>query len=139
MGLLFDIIKKYNFAPVIGNGNYKLQPVYVGDVVKVIIKCLEPRIKNKVYFVAGPEALTFNEIIDNASKILTRNPIKVHFPLAFIKVLLKPYELIARNPSLTYKKILMVTENKTCDISKTKRDLKFKPISFEEGLKKTLD
>lgn len=138
LGILFNIIKKYPFAPVMGKGNYQLQPVYIEDVINIIFKCLNSKKINKTYFVAGPKALTFNEIIDEASKVLSKKIIKIHFPLPLLRILLKPYEMLAKNPSLTYKKLLSVTENKICDISKTKKDLDFKPLKFEEGLKKVL-
>jgi len=138
LGMLFNIIKKYPFAPVIGNGDYKLQPVYIDDVISVIIKCLDFKHTNKTYFVAGPEPLTFNDIINKTSAILSKKTIKLHFPLPILKVLLKPYEILSKNPSLTYKKLEIVTENKVCDISSTKKDLGFKPIAFEEGVKRTL-
>lgn len=139
LGMLFNMIKKYPFAPVIGNGNYKLQPVYIEDLVKVLIKCLDLDKVNKTYFVAGPEALTFNEIIDKTSELLSKKTIKLHVPLSILKILLKPYEMLSKNPAITYKKLLLVTENKTCSISETIKDFGFKPISFEEGVKKTLN
>lgn len=138
LGMLFDMIKKYPFAPVIGDGNYQLQPVHIEDVVDMIIKCLDSAKSEKTYFVAGPEPLTFNEIVNKTSKALSKKIIKIHFPLWLLKTLLKPYEILSKNPSLTYKKILAVTENKTCDISETEKELGFKPVTFEEGLKKTL-
>lgn len=138
LGMLFNMIKNYSFAPVIGSGEYELQPVHVEDVVDVILRCLKLKKANKTYFVAGPKSLTFNEIIDNVSEALSKRVVKIHFPLFILRILLKPYEMISRNPSLTYKKLLAATENKTCDISETKKELGFKPATFKEGLKKTL-
>lgn len=135
---LFKIIKKYPFAPVIGNGKYQLQPVYIDDVTDVIIKCIDLEKNNRTYFIAGPKPLTFDEIIDETSEILAKKVYKIHFPLPFLKIMLKPYEVISKYPSLTYDKLSAVTENKTCDISKSERELDFKPINFEEGLKKTI-
>lgn len=138
LGMLFNIIKKYSFAPVIGNGEYQLQPVYVDDVVNAVLRCLESDKVNKIYFIAGPKALTFNQIINQTATVLSKKVIKIHFPLWLLKILLNPYELLSKNPSLTYKKMLAVTENKTCDITQTEKELGFKPVIFEEGLKKTL-
>ncbi|MBU1203724.1 MAG: NAD(P)-dependent oxidoreductase [Nanoarchaeota archaeon] len=138
MNLLFKIIKKCPLIPIAGKGTNKLQPVYVEDVVESIIKCLNLKKKNQVYFIAGSKELTYNELIDKISGVLSRKTIKIHLPFFMIKVLLKPYEVFSKNPSVSYKK-LSVREDKTCDISKARKDLNFKPISFEQGLKKTLN
>lgn len=136
LGGLFNIIKKYSFAPVIGNGEYKLQPVYIDDLIKVILICLKSNNVNKTYFIAGSEALTFNQIIDQMAKVLSKKVIRIHFPLWLLKILLKPYELLSKHPYLTYKKILAVTENKICDITQIEKEFNFRPMGFEEGLKK---
>ena len=81
LGLLFKLIKKCPLVPVISNGNQKLQPVYVGDVVKAIITCLNIKQKNKTYLIAGPEEIDFNQIINITSKILSKKRIKLHIPL----------------------------------------------------------
>ncbi len=138
LGMLFNVIKKYPFAPVIGNGNYELQPVHIDDVIGIILKCLSLKTANRTYFVAGPNPVTFNRIIDITSKVLSKKVFKIHFPLLLLRIILKPYELISKNPSITYKELLAVTENKTCNISVTEKELGFKPLSFEEGVKKTL-
>lgn len=136
LGMLFGLIKKYSFAPVIGSGNYKLQPVYVEDVVEAIVKCLEIKKAKKTYFVGGPEALTFNEVVNKTSEVLSKRAVKLHIPLPIIKLFLKSYEKVFRNPFMTYNELLSTIEDKTCDISETEKELGFRPISFEEGLKK---
>lgn len=56
------------FLPLIGGGRTKLQPVYVGDVARAILACLDtpdgdPRDpRGKVYELGGPEVMDFRAI-----------------------------------------------------------------------------
>ncbi len=65
---------------------------------------------------AGPELISFNEIIDTISKTLSKKVYKLHIPNVFIN-------LINKN----------LLQDKICDITEVKKDFTFNPISFEEG------
>src|ERR1041385_3255169 len=57
VGRLVNIIKKYPFVPVLGNGKSKFQFVYAGDLVKVIDAGINSFITG-TYTIAGPESLS---------------------------------------------------------------------------------
>src|SRR5256712_1745179 len=63
---LTDLIRTSPVVPLIGGGKIMFQPIYVEDVVAVIIKVLqEPeRTKNKTYTIGGPAYYSFTQIID---------------------------------------------------------------------------
>ena len=48
---------------VIGSGHQRYQPVFVGDVVRAIIRALDPSIPCATYALAGPRALTVDEFV----------------------------------------------------------------------------
>lgn len=51
------------FLPLIGGGQTKFQPVYVGDVVETIIKAAhDTELKGKTIECVGPEVLSFKEL-----------------------------------------------------------------------------
>src|SRR5205085_5182049 len=56
------------FAPVlplIGGGETRFQPVYVGDVADAVIKCLaDPATAGRVYELGGPKVYTLREIYE---------------------------------------------------------------------------
>ena len=58
-------IKKFPFiVPIIGDGNFKTQPVHVNDIVNLILHIIEhDSTSNKIYPCAGPTQLTFNDLI----------------------------------------------------------------------------
>ncbi len=118
---LIYLIKNYPLIPIPGKGEIKLQPIFVDDFVDLLIQGIKSKKRNKEYFVAGPEPISFNEIINIISKILSKKIYKIHIPNIFIP-------LINKN----------LLQNKICDITKIKKDFTFNPISFEEGIKKMI-
>ena len=101
MWRLVKFLKKLPVIPVLGDGTYLQQPVYVKDLADVIAKAYENSISiKKAYNISGLKSLTFNEVIDATSKALNKNVMKIHVPLKFSYNLLKTYEKISKKPRL---------------------------------------
>ncbi len=130
---ILQIIKNFPIIPIGGNGKYKIQPVYVEDVVSAIIFSLNQKISNKTYVVAGPEPIEFNKVIDIISSVLNKRRLKLHIPISITYILLKFYNFFSsKTLPIKSKKVI---ESKKYDISATKIDLNYNPISFHEGIK----
>jgi NADH dehydrogenase len=56
------LIRKFPVFPIFGDGGYKLQPVYVGDVAAIAVACARNQ-ESVVLDVIGPEAFTFEEFV----------------------------------------------------------------------------
>lgn len=126
---LTNIIRKYPFVPVPGNGKHLLQPIHVNDVADFIIKSIDSRKKNKIYSIGGKDRLTLNQVINMTSNAMSKKTIKIHVPLFVFKMLLKPWN---------YRKLMAITENKICNMALAERDMGFKPMGFNQGLKMIL-
>ncbi|MBO0738778.1 MAG: complex I NDUFA9 subunit family protein, partial [Alphaproteobacteria bacterium] len=51
--------------PLIGGGETRFQPVYVGDVADAVIKCLDdPATAGRTYELGGPKTYTFRELLE---------------------------------------------------------------------------
>jgi uncharacterized protein YbjT (DUF2867 family) len=51
--------------PLIGAGETRFQPVYVGDVADAVVTCLEdPATAGRVYELGGPKIYTFREVLE---------------------------------------------------------------------------
>ncbi len=135
--MLTNLIKKFPFIPIIGNGKSRLQPVYVNDVCEIIIKLINSKIKNKLYYIAGEEKISMNDFVDKIASLYSKRIIKIHFPLWLLWLPLKLYGFIFRG-SMNYESVKLLNKDKICDISDIKRDFNFKPISLNKGLGYTL-
>ena len=113
---LINMIKKYSFAVIPGDGEIRLQPLFVDDLVDLIVKIIKSERKNKTYFVGG-EILSFNQIVDTISKNLSKKVKKINIPTFAVRFL---------NKSLL--------QDKTCKIDEIKKDFDFNPTPFEKGI-----
>jgi len=64
-----------------GNGRYKIQPIFVGDMAELIAALIE-RNDNCVLDAVGPETFTFDELVTLISKAVDRQPRLFHLPAA---------------------------------------------------------
>ena len=117
---IYKLIKyiKMGVVPIPGNGNFKLQPVFVDDVIKLIVKSINAKNKNKIYFIGGSQKLTFNELVGLISKALKKNPIKINIPKFLIKLI---------NEGLIYDKV--------CDNSNIEKEFNIYPRRFDQEIK----
>jgi NADH dehydrogenase len=73
--------------PLIGGGNTKMQPVYVGDVATAIADAVDGKAKpGAIYELGGPEVLSFREIMQIIFEITNRKRMLVPLPFGLAKL-----------------------------------------------------
>ncbi len=73
------LIRKFPVFPVFGSGEYKLQPVYVGDLAAIAVACARES-KLTVLDAIGPEAFTFEEFVRLLAAKIKPSVKVVHLP-----------------------------------------------------------
>jgi uncharacterized protein YbjT (DUF2867 family) len=94
--------------PLIGGGETRFQPVYVGDVADSVVKCLEdPVTAGRLYELGGPKIYTFRELLDLLLSEIRRKRrfLDVPFGLAAAQARLMS---ILPNPPLTPDQVEML-------------------------------
>lgn len=117
IGKLVSLVK-FGVAPIPGNGNFRLQPLFIDDFVNIIVKAVGSGNKNKTYFIGGGNALTFNEIVKAISNHIGKKVIKIKIPKFLIKL---------RNST--------VFSDKVCNNDDVERDFNYHTRNFEDGIK----
>lgn len=132
---LVKFVQRLPVIPIIGTGEWRCRPIYVGDVAKVILRCLEDEATfGKTYDVGGPAEVTFNELIQTVAQHLHVKRYKLHIPLPLGLLAAKVLALISSKPPITVSNVLGSTQNVDCDISPMVRDLGILPMSFNQGM-----
>jgi NADH dehydrogenase len=73
--------------PLIGGGETKLQPAYVGDVATAVADAVEGKTKaGAVYELGGPEVLSMREIMKIILEITDRDRMLVSLPFGLAKL-----------------------------------------------------
>ena len=71
--------------PLVGGGETKYQPVFVGDVAEAIALAIEGKVEGgKIYELGGPEAKSFRELVEYVCEVTGRRRViaSLPFPLA---------------------------------------------------------
>ena len=128
-------LRRRAWIPVFGNGEYLQQPVYVEDVVNVLLAVLErPWAGGRSYAIAGAEALTYNCLIDRVGEAVGVRPRKMRIPLKTALAGLWLAKRIGVSPSIDAEQIRRLSEHKVYSIAAAQADLDYTPLTFASGL-----
>ncbi len=133
---LSDLIRTAPVVPLIGGGKVMFQPIYVEDVVTVVIKVLEDpaRTTGKTYTIGGPEYYSFTQIIDALLRAMHKTRIKVYAPTPLVGIGAAVMEAVLPKPPLTRAAMTLFSFDNTTDLDSVERDFGFKPLSFARHL-----
>src|SRR6266581_3379543 len=129
---LADLIRTSPVVPLIGGGKIMFQPIWVEDVVTVIIKILEEpeRTKNKTYTIGGPEYYSYTQLIDILLQAMHKKRIKAPAPMPLVGVGAAVMEAVLPKPPLTTAAMTLFTFDNTTDLNSVQRNFGFTPMSF---------
>ena len=140
MWRLIRFMRYLPVVPVLGDGNYLQQPIYVGDVAQAIVSCLcNDQTIGKSYNIAGKSPLTYNQVIDTIAGQMNKRIWQVHIPSMPVVSLLKLFERLHLPFAIKAEQVLRLNENKDFNYAEAERDFGFTPLSFEEGIKIELE
>jgi uncharacterized protein YbjT (DUF2867 family) len=132
----FERLIRMPLTPVIGDGRYRHQPVWVGDVAAAFSQALaRPQTIGKRYELGGPQAFEFNDLLDEIARVTGRRPHpKVHLPAGLMR--LQAAVLLRHLPPplrVTPDQITMLLAGTECDITPMRSELGIDPASMAEA------
>jgi uncharacterized protein YbjT (DUF2867 family) len=133
---LTDLIRTSPVVPLIGGGKTMFQPIYVEDVVTVIIKVLEDpeRTSGKTYTIGGPAYYSFTQVIDALLRTMHKTRIKAYAPRPLVGLGAAMMEMVLPKPPLTSAAMTLFSFNNITDLNSVQRDFGFTPTSFTKYL-----
>jgi len=138
VNMLAGYIRTMPAVPVVGDGRYRLQPVFADDVARCFALSLEmPETVGGTYELCGPDRLSYDDLLDAIGRVLGRSRvIKVHNPLALMKAVVPFLQGFSFFP-LTMDQITMLVEENICD-GGWQETFRFEPEPFVEGISRYL-
>ncbi|MFC4767652.1 complex I NDUFA9 subunit family protein [Effusibacillus consociatus] len=135
VNMLADMIRKTPVVPVIGTGEYRLQPVSLANVAEGFVKSLS-RLDTigQAYEVGGTRSYSYNEMIDEIASAVGKRRPKFHAPLPIMWPVITMMERFPFFP-ITRPQLTMLLEGNTCDPSEFYETFDIKPVSFSEGIR----
>lgn len=138
-GMFSRMIRYLPVVPVIGDGEYKLQPVHVDDVCTAFAKSLsDDRSIGKVFEFGGPEVLSFNRILDITGEALGKKKLrKFHTPVGIMRLKAAIWGRFRWFPVTSEQITMLLSDNYTADRSLYEL-FDFQPKQFSESLEEIL-
>jgi len=134
IGKLISWIKKFPIIPIIGDGSYYLSPVYVDDIVDVMVE----NIKNDLLIketlnLCGPEKITMNELVDRLTKIHRVKRKKILLPVWLVRLGIVFLSII--KPGIVFAdQIPRLLCDKDRSIKATQDVIHYSPRKIEDGI-----
>lgn len=136
---LVNFIKLWPIVPIFGNGEYKLQPLHVEDLVEAVIRLIKQKdIKDITFEIGGGSVVTMNEFVDLVCKSLNLKRLKIHLPISLCKLFFKIQACISSKPLMNPGMFKYITYDKVCDNSWVQKYLNLYPMDLSSGIRKTL-
>jgi uncharacterized protein YbjT (DUF2867 family) len=123
-------------VPLPGGGRQLQQPVHVADLAEAALTAVErPGAARHRYDVAGPEPLTFAEMLLAAAAAVGGRVRLVPVPMAPVIAATRGYERLSRQPRIRVEQWQRLAEDKSFPIEAAARDLDYAPRPFAEGIR----
>ena len=137
MHKLLRFIARFPIYPIFGKGRALMQPVHVEDLAEGIVQAVVKDARGE-FNLAGPTALPYKQIIDEAFRALGRQGIIIFVPVAPIAFLTGLLERVPRFP-IKKEQVIRLQEDKAFSIGSSQIELGYMPRTFEVGINQEVD
>ncbi len=127
--------------PVFNWGKTYIQPIYIGDVIRYLVECLDKKETiNKSYDIGCSQVLTYEELMRQyaqelgSKRIFIRIPGSWHWISSFVIGKLSPV-----NREVVYWLIESLGNIMVCKPNDLKKIFGFEPLSFKESIRKLIE
>lgn len=139
--ILDTAVRNFPVIPIFNWGNTHVQPVYIGDVIRYLVECLDKKeTVNKYYDIGCSEVFTYQELMQEYARQLGLKRIFIHIPGSWHWLTsLVIGKLSPVNANVVHWLIESLRNNMVCEPNDLKKIFGFEPISFEESIGKLKD
>ena len=140
INMLAQLIKNLPLVPVMGDGQYQLQPVSVIDIANGFVSALnKPETIAKTYQCCGLQAFSYDQLLDLIAQALgqTGGARKIHQPLWLMKPIVAALQTIPVFP-MTSDQLDMLLEGNICEDNNWANDLSLDLHDFFSSIKNYL-
>lgn len=138
--ILDTAVRNLPVIPVFNWGNTHVQPVYIGDVIRYLVECLDKKeTLNKCYDIGCSEVFTYQELMQEYARQLGLKRIFIRIPGSWHRIssLIIGY-MSPVNANVVYWLIESLRNNMVCKPNDLKNIFGFEPISFKESIVKLM-
>lgn len=130
---MFQRLSRLPIIPLIGDGQYRVQPVHISDLVDTIMTCLKAEQSQQTIDVVGPVSITFKDWLQSFRINEQRKPAKtlsIPFNLMLIGAALGHFIMPLMHPD----NLRMLRQGNVADAEPLTKFLGRTPLTIKEGL-----
>ena len=86
LAMMVKLIRFAPVVPVVGDGRYLLQPIWIDDVAEAFAVAVERTELGGTFEIAGPEQLSWDRMLDELERALSVRRMRVHVPLSMVRL-----------------------------------------------------
>ena len=137
VSVLARMIRRLPAVPVLGDGQYQIQPIAVEHVAEAFARALRlPGTRGQTYEAGGPEPYRFVDLLDRIGHALgVRRVRKIHVPLGMVKASTRAFGWLPFSP-VTTDQIIMLEEGNVTDAAGFYEDFRLAAEPLAIGLKR---
>ena len=134
---LMTLLGLLPFFPIYYNGKTKFRPIFCSDLTNSITKIIVDDIKENIIEFAGPEELSFKEILEKLLFLIEKKRVLLPMPISLARITAHIFELLPK-PLITNDQLrLLKYDNVLSGKYKSNNDFKFNCSSrFEQEVNK---
>ncbi len=140
MERLLMLLRRTPVVPMPGGGNRLQQPVHVADLAQVLVQAAEQLDQqlaepaHQAFNIAGPQALAFKDIVQQAADAVGRRARVLPVPLSLVRGAVHLQERLPIRTMIKLEQIDRLVEDKVFDIGPARQAFGFNPRTFADGI-----
>jgi uncharacterized protein YbjT (DUF2867 family) len=124
-------------TPVVGDGERRLQPIWVEDVAAYFAKAVDlPGAANRTFELGGPDRVTWNELYERIARTLGKRRPQLHLPVRLMRVGAAAAELLPRPPITRDQLTMLEAGDNVGDIAPAVETFGIDPLPLDEQLRR---
>jgi uncharacterized protein YbjT (DUF2867 family) len=132
LGKMVSMIRLLPVVPVIGDGRYEMQPVWIGDVAEAFARALEREDLRGSFDLGGPERLTYHQVLDRLETALGVSRPRVGVPVGMVRLAAAAGAALPNLAPITSAQLQMLLEGSTTAHNALDSRFGVEPLSFSD-------
>ena len=130
--MMLDMIRFSPLVPVIGDGRYELQPIWIGDVSEAIARALEREDIRGTFDLGGPERLTYHQVLDRLESALGVHRRRLSIPIGMARFAAAAGTALPHAAPITSEQLQLLLDGSTTDDNAAESRFGLSPRSFAQ-------
>ncbi len=124
-------------TPVIGDGERRLQPIWVEDVAAHFAKAIDlPEAANRTFELGGPDRVTWNELYERIARTLGKRRARMHVPVSIMRIGAAVAERLPAPPLTRDQLTMLEAGDNVCDLAPALDAFGIEVIPLDEQIRR---